>query len=827
MIKKILSTAAFLFIAMSGFSEGGNILINSEFDFHSFTGHRIGKPVNTESGNVAYWNTDSWDDIKVCRPVKAPTEAKPDFFVSNFVEVKPGKRIYQFMTLPEAGLIHGSSVSLMLNIFQKTPDAVTAKIKALKLDSEDGEWSPKDFGLADSRTFPKHSRGELVVAKEGKASSKNAGLQILKIENFVIPGRIIAGEKSSSESINTIALEVEFINNTKESVWVMAPALVKGKTAERPSYAAREIYPWYRHIPRTMQKLWKGEAVHILVMGSSIDRGSANPPMYQYNEAPQSPDFKKPLCDRDKFDPKNVGHPELSKFSSGWSQHYFSYGGRLKSELMRKFDLPADKVLLHFMACDGSCVGEAHSGLKDYFSLAIPPSPNMNGHRFGAKWEDLYPELLKRPCGPRPDLVIFGSGANEKTDTPDEVAVFEGMIRWIQRHYPDTEFIFCMYDNGGYTPNVGDMQALSLRYQIPFLDYGRTVADILSYCNQRTFIPKDGHPQAAAHYVWFKQLEKVFECKDPIVPGIVQVQLPERVHPNTYGWEGEMLSFDEKSPRLKDNIFIIEDTVVNFWASYDKNVKANDVKIIIDGKNIQSRAVNVPNRDIRNSTCRYGNLLLGDRHVLEVSAPAAAIKFADAKICPERRFFAAGNPQWKLKKQNLLDFASGRGTPYGNKLTELAPGEEAAINIVGTDISVAYVDYAGGGKLEVSIDGKKLLDQPTNVPFKTVDGKELYMENRKGIRDLGFGWHKVIVKAADKPVKLLGIFTYDSRPNKDAERVLRGTAAPGEKITFSLPFRQRPFVNCSGGLSVSISDVTTDSASFSGSAPGNFEIVGE
>jgi len=384
-----------------------------------------------------------------------------------------------------------------------------------------------------------------------------------------------------------------------------------------------------------------------------------------------------------------------------------------------------------------------------------------------------------------------------------------------------------MYDNGGYTPNVGDMQALSLRYQIPFLDYGRTVADVLSCCNQRALIPKDGHPQAAAHYIWFKQLEKAFECKDPIVPGIVQVQLPERVHTNTYGWEGEMLSFDEKNPRLKDNTFILEDTVVNFWASYDKKTKADEVKIFIDGKNIQSRAVNMSNRDIRNSTCRYGNLALGDRHVLEISAPDALIKFADAKICPDRRFFAADNQQWKTKNKNIQDFNSERGAPYGTKYMLLAPGEEAGINIVGTDISIAYIDSADSGRLEVLVNGKKLLDQPANEPFKTFNGRELYMENRKGIRDLGFGWHKVTLRAADKPVKLLGIFTYDSRANKNQERIVRGTAVPGEKITFSLPFRERPFVNCPGGLSVSIDDVTPDGASFSGNGPGNFEIIGE
>ncbi|OGV35045.1 MAG: hypothetical protein A2020_10975 [Lentisphaerae bacterium GWF2_45_14] len=826
-MKKILSAAAFVLIAFSAFSAEGNLLLNPEFDFHSFTGHREGKPRNAESGNVAYWNTDSWGDIKACYPLKVPSEVKPGFFVKNFVEIKPGKKMSQFMTLPEAGLMHGSSVSLMVNVFQKMPNAVTARIKALKLDSQDGEWSPADFGLADKRTFPKQSRGELVVAKEESVSSKNNGNSLLKIDNFVIPGKIVAGEKSSSESINTIALEVEFRNNSNQSAWVMAPSLVNEKTAERPSFTAREAYPWYRHIPRTIQKLWKGEAVHIIVMGSSIDRGSANPPLYLYNEDPSSPDFKKPVCDRDKFAPKDAGRPELSKSASSWSQHYFSYGGRLKLELMRKFNLTPDKVLINFMACDGSCLGEAHSGLKDYFSLSLSPAPNDNGHLEGTKWEELYPELFKRPSGPRPDLVIFGSGANEKTDTPDEIAVFEGMIRWIQRHYPDTEILFCMYDNGSYTPNIGDAQTISLRYQIPYLDCGRTFADILSYCNPRAFIPKDGHPQAAAHYVWFKQLEKAFECKDPIVPGIVQVQLPEQIHANSYGWEGEMLTFDEKSPRLKDNIFILEDTAVNFWASYNKEIDSKQVKTFMDAKDIHLRNVNMSRRDIRNSTGRYGNLPLGDRHVLEINAPGAAFKAVDSKICPDRRFFAADNQQWKIKNKNIQDFSSERGAPYGSRIMILAPGEEAEIDIVGTDISIAYLDFAEGGTLELSVNGKDMLKQPTNIPFKTIDGRELYMENRKGIIGLGYGWHKISVRAAGGPVKLFGIYSYDSRSGKSMERVLRGNAVPGEKLSFSLPFRNRPFLNCSGGLAVSIDDVTPGGVNFSGNAPGSFEIIGE
>ena len=38
------------------------------------------------------------------------------------------------------------------------------------------------------------------------------------------------------------------------------------------------------------------------------------------------------------------------------------------------------------MACDGSCIGEAHSGLAEYCSLSVPPSPGANGHKSGKSW---------------------------------------------------------------------------------------------------------------------------------------------------------------------------------------------------------------------------------------------------------------------------------------------------------------------------------------------------------------------------------------------------------------------------------------------------------
>ncbi|MCK9413729.1 MAG: hypothetical protein M0Q53_15625, partial [Prolixibacteraceae bacterium] len=37
-----------------------NLLLNPNFEFHSFVNHREGKPVSYASNNVAFWNTDSW-----------------------------------------------------------------------------------------------------------------------------------------------------------------------------------------------------------------------------------------------------------------------------------------------------------------------------------------------------------------------------------------------------------------------------------------------------------------------------------------------------------------------------------------------------------------------------------------------------------------------------------------------------------------------------------------------------------------------------------------------------------------------------------------------
>ena len=799
-----------------------NLLLNPTFEFHAFENHRLGRRVSHTSHNVAFWNCAEWGDVTVVRESHVGAAIRPALSARNMVSIAPGKKLWQFFTLPEATLAHGERVSLHVFGHQAKAGALAARVLMMKLDSEDGTWSPKDFGRGDKRTFPRHARGELGVAKAYDARSDVTGPVELAVDGAEIVGRVAHYTKneSSSADLNTIGIRVEIENTSDGAVWVWWPSLSRSDHAQPRLAPARDMVPYYRHIPRTMQKLWKGEALHIILMGSSIDRGSANPPMYPYDEDPASTTFKQPQSER-VFEPELAGRPELDGHV-GWWQHYHSYAGRLRLELMRKFNLPVSKLCLNFMACDGSCVGEAHSGLEAYCTLSLPPDENLNGHKKGMQWEELHPDLFARPEGPRPDLVIFGSGANEKTDTPDEVAVFEGMIRWIQRRYPGTEFLFCQFQNqGGYTPNPGDLQALGLRYQIPFLDYG-IVGDLATrWCNRYALVPRDGHPQAAAHYLWFKQLERAFECWDPILPGQAQLHLPERAHRNAYGWEGDMVTYDAESPRLRGAGFIFDDTAINCWGQADEKPVP-----YVDRVKLSSRR-SMPRRDLRNSLFRHGRCRLGDRHVLEIAGENAKLTAVDAKVCPNRRFLPVDSPHWRHNGSEVADFASEWGAPYGTKQIVLTPGEAAEIDVVGTDLSIAYVDRPGAGTLTVTVDGIEKLVQPASVPFVDLGGTAHFMENRRGILGLGFGEHLVRVQAGAGPVAVLGVFAYDSRSNRSAERRLVGRAAAGDVLRISPAFRARPLVVCTGGIEAKGQDVAPERIVFSGQGTGAYEIIGE
>tara|TARA_R110002124_G_scaffold286927_3_gene469282 strand:- start:12796 stop:15300 length:2505 start_codon:yes stop_codon:yes gene_type:complete len=801
--------------------EAPNLLLNSSFEFHSFMSHRTGKASDFQSHNVAFWNTEAWGDIEVMRESHVSKPIRPDFSTHNLVAISPGKKIWQFFTLPEAGLAYGDELSLSVHGYQKEANQLKSAIKVMKADSEDGEWSPKDFGMRDSRSFPKHARGELVVAKEYSASMEKSGTIKVSVENATIIGKASVGNISGSKDINTFGIQVEFENlSSSDTVWIYAPKLSVKEAYRNSLHPSREMTPNYRHIPRTIQKLWKGEAIHVIVMGSSIDRGSANPPMYMYDEDPSSATYKQPLSEG-LFDPEKAGREDLDGYYGEW-RHYYSYAGRLKLELMRKFNLSADKICLNFMAADGSSIGESHSGLQQYFSLSIPPNPNLNGHKEGESWEDLYPDLFNRSEGARPDLVIFGSGANEKTDTPDEVAVFEGAIRWIQQNYPNTEFLFSPYQNQGkYTPNTVDLQALSLRYQIPYMDYPKIADDLTGLGNKYSLVPSDGHPQAAAHYLWFKQVEKAFECWNPIFAGQAQLQLPERLHANTYGWEGNMVTFDSTSSRIKTNRFIFEDNAINSWGKTDSEPPVP----YVDGVKFESRRSS-PSYNLRNSMFRHGRTSLGDRHILEIAGENAKLTYVDSKVNPNRRFFPVSNPNWNLSGQTIEPFHSEWGAPYGTEKITLKPGEYIEIEVVCTDLSVAWVDDPDAGTLDIFVDDQLMKSQSCNIGFIDTDKKVNYLENRKGILNLGFGLHKVRLQAKDADVAVLSVFTYDSRSNLNSERRLTGLAVGGETLEFTRPFKTRPLVICSGDLSVDTKDISNTGVKFSG-ANGSYIIIGE
>ncbi len=812
-----------------------NLLLNPQFDFHCFDNSRHARASVHSAGYVACWNTEAYGDITVSSAGHVEG-LKPRLFVRNIVTIKPGKHLYQIVFLPEAGLRHSDIVSLAVWGQQKVPHSLRACVHVLKIDSQTGVWKPSDYGMSDTREFPRQARGELVKARTYTAISPEASDFQIRLENCLIPGKFEHKNESSDEQINAIALMIEFENiSTDSDVRVYAPLLVKGalpgwlsSEAATPTNghappmlppAIRPMPTLYRHIPRTIRKLWRGEPLHILVMGSSIDRGSANPPLYLYNEDPQSPQFKQPLAEG-LFKGELIGRPDLNSTVGRW-QHYFAWAGRLRTELLRKFNYPPEKLLLNYMACDGSSVSEAIWGLEEYASLRLPPDPELNGQPAGKTWPEMYPGLFERPQGPGPDLVLFGSGANEKTDMPEEGAIFEATIRWLQAHYPDCEFIFCMWQRAReYTPNTGHLMELALHYQIPFVDMGDLMDQLLQCANRFALCPADGHPQAAGHYIWFKCLERAFEVADPLVSGLAQRHLPERLYPTAYGWEGEIVHYDAPHPRLQGNMMILDDTTVNCWGVLPENGA-----VLLDGEKRRDVRPS-PTRNLRNSLFAYGKLSLGDRHVLELTGEGAQIKAADCKICPGRQDIPVDQPPWELRGKQPQAFASQWGAPFGDKQVRLEPGEDISVWAVGTDLALAYVDAPLGGTLKITVDDKPPVYIPTNIPYRTATGQEIYMENRRGLPHFRYGWHFVRVQAVDGPVAILGLFAYDTRSGGHERRVV-GYAYPGQTIRLTPPFSCRPFVICQGGLSVRPEEISTTQILFRGQGPGAYEAIGE
>jgi hypothetical protein len=804
-----------------------NLLLNPGLDFHAFESARTGKATAFRSGEIPGWDQNAYRDAEVYRAPQV-REFRPLFPVDNLVVIHPGKRLSQFVLLSEAGLDPGDRVSLSVFGQQSQPGALRAVLSAMQTDGAPGDWSPATFGQDDKRTFAACVRGELTPVPIGSALSGASGGFELRLENVEIsgirPAQPLPLDPAAPENQrpHTIGLTVEFANLANRDLWIYSPCLVGGPAARNRLPAARPLPSLYRHLPRTMQKLWRGEPLHILQLGYSSDHGDANPPLYLYDEDPQSPTFKQPL--QREFDGTKVGHPEWNDYIVSWNL-YFSAWGRTRAALLRRFDLPINRIMHNVMACGGSFVREAHSGYADYAALALPPGYE-NGHRPGKTWQALYPEVCSRPEGPVPDLVTLGYGKNWTSDPVDEIEQYEGAIRWFQRHYPNVEFILSVNDwREGFVENTAALKELSLRYQIPFIDFGKALHLASRHGPLIAPVPGDAHPQAYAHYLWSRELERAFAAVDPIEPGSAQLRLPERLSPHTLGWEGDIRTYTAPCPRLRrDTGFILDDTVVNLWAtSADPKVQ-----VCVDG---QPRPNNLctpmARRDIRNSTFATGRLTLGDRHIVEVTGPEARLVATDAKIVPDRQWIGVESPRWQLAELRPQAFESDWGAPYGTRQVMLPAGKSVTLAAVGTFFSVAYVDRPDGGTLQVQVDGRDALRQPTHTAFRTATGQELWLENRRGMGPLPYGLHTLQVTASDGPLALLGVFSYDTRSNRMNERILRGTAAPGESISFSPPFRATPLVFCTGALSVATADLTPDTAKFSGSGTGSYEIVGE
>ena len=297
-------------------------------------------------------------------------------------------------------------------------------------------------------------------------------------------------------------------------------------------------------------------------------------------------------------------------------------------------------------------------------------------------------------------------------------------------------------------------------YGIPFIPFADMIGKLQrSTC---TYQLCAGHPPASVHYLWSQQLLQAFEAAESSEPGLEQRQLPERLNSYSYGWEGDMTTVTAPSSRIAGNRFIVEDTVFNVWAVKDADTPWT---IRIDGKECKDAGRGYPmsSRDIRNSTFVYGKLSLGDRHIVEIVGQNPKIASVDFKTCTRREFFGMGSPRWKLGGAAVVNFKSDWGAPYGTEAVTLAPGSAINIEVDATDISVAFADDPKGGELVVSVDGQERLSIPSNQPFIDSDGKNRYMENRRGICGLVFGKHNIALQVRGGPVTLLGLFTYDSR----------------------------------------------------------------
>src|SRR5690606_24531902 len=139
--------------------------------------------------------------------------------------------------------------------------------------------------------------------------------------------------------------------------------------------------------------------------------------------------------------------------------------------------------------------------------------------------------------------------------------------------------------------------------------------------NMFALMPDGGHPQASAHYLWFKQLEKAFDIVSPLDSPQPQRLLPPRWNQFSYLWEGDMRTITAPSPRIVNHeaVMTAEGPIV-IWASHAEGEDNRNMHLRINGQiaNDAGRGRNYPQRESRNASLLRGRFEPGHRYVMEI-----------------------------------------------------------------------------------------------------------------------------------------------------------------------------------------------------------------
>ena len=97
----------------------------------------------------------------------------------------------------------------------------------------------------------------------------------------------------------------------------------------------------------------------------------------------------------------------------------------------------------------------------------------------------------------------------------------------------------------------------------------------------------------------------------------------------------------------------------------------------------------------------------------------------------------------------------------------LPAGQSVEIDLPGTAF------YRLRDQAEAAPSASRWMRAPAPANQRRLHGiqrRGAYPENRRGILGIPYGLHTIRVTALERPVALLGAFSYDTRPNRSRER---------------------------------------------------------